>query len=72
MYYNVVYVDLMIKGLVRVFLSPLKKKKKAFVVMQMRHTRLRRLTLPEQVVMIIFCTVVVLFLSAAPLSCSAR
>lgn len=26
MYYNVVYADLMIKGLVRVFLSPLKKK----------------------------------------------
>lgn len=70
-YYNVVYIDLMIKGLVRVFVSfqkenvfitLKKKKKKAFVVMQMTHTGLRRFILPEQVFTIIFCTLAVIFI----------
>lgn len=71
MYYNVVYTDLMIKGLVRVFVSfqkenvfiALKKRIKAFVVMQMRHTRLRRFILPEQVFTIIFCTLAAIFVA---------
>lgn len=55
----------MMKGLVRDFVSfqkekvfiNLKKKNpnKDFVVMQMRHTRLGRFLLPEQVFMVIFC-----------------
>lgn len=71
MYYNVVYTDLMIKGLVRVFVSfqkenvfiTFKKKIKAFVVMQMRYTGLRRFGLSEQVFTIIFCTLAVIFIA---------
>lgn len=58
MYYNIVCTDLMIKGLVRDFVSFQKEKvfinlkknpkqNKDFVVMQMRHTRLGRFILPE-------------------------
>lgn len=72
MYYNIVCTDLMIKGLVRDFVSfqkekvfiNLKKnpknKPKVFVVMQMRHTRLGRFILPEQVLMVIFCILAVI------------
>lgn len=72
MYYNIVCTDSMIKGLDRDFVSfqkqkvfmNLKKTKqnKDFVVRQMRHTRLGRFSLPEQVFMVIFCTLAVIFI----------
>lgn len=82
MYYNVVYIDLMIKALSqslflfkkKMYLSSLKKKREAFVVMQMRHIRLTRLSLPEQVFTILFCTFAVIFVicSALVLLCKIK
>lgn len=62
MYYNIVYTDLVIKGLVRVFVSfqkekvfiNLKKPNKVFVVMQTRHTRLEKFILAELVSVVIY------------------
>lgn len=70
MYYNIVYTDLVIKGLVRVFVSfqkekvfiNLKKTNKVFVVMQTRHTRLEKFILAEPVSMVIFCILAAIFM----------
>lgn len=81
MYYNVVCTDLMIKGLVRdfvsfqkekVFINLKKEKNNKGFVMQMRHTRLGRLILPEQVLWLFSVFLLSFLLSAELLTCSAR
>lgn len=82
MYCNVVYTDLTIKGLVRVFVSLqkenvviflfFKKKKKVFLamqMMQMRHSRLRRLISPGKVFTIIFNSPAVIVHSSLVILC---
>lgn len=71
MYCNVVYTDLVIKGLVRVFvflqkenafITLMKRKKpNAFLAMQMEHSRLKRLISPEKVFTRFFHRVAVIF-----------
>lgn len=76
MYCNVVYTDLMIKGLVRVFVSLQKENVVIFILffflslaMQMRHNRLRMLISPEKIFTVIFNSPAVIVRSSLVLLC---